>query len=104
MYRQEVRLTGLLCAHDWLSAITWTLAREARILEWSLKRTRPEGAAPWSTRSLGTQRTASHKMVTKVWSKHGLGAQRLNRILTIHGLEFSTECCRHRWWVSDTTQ
>ena len=69
---REERLAGLFSRHAGQEASTLTPALEARILEWTLKRTPPDGATQWSTRRLGTQLQVSHMMVARVWTKHGL--------------------------------
>src|SRR5947207_5863627 len=76
---REERLAGLFSRHAGQEASTLTPALEARILEWTLKRTPPDGATQWSTRRLGTQLKVSHMMVARVWAKHGLNPQRLDR-------------------------
>ena len=78
---REERLAGLFSRHAGQGASTLTPALEARILEWTLKRTPPDGATQWSTRRLGTQLQVSHMMVARVWSKHGLKPQRLDRYM-----------------------
>src|SRR5246500_5029655 len=77
-FRKE-RLAGLFSRHSGQEASTLTAGLEARILEWTLKRTPPDGATQWSTRRLGTQLKVSHMMVARVWAKHGLNPQRLER-------------------------
>src|ERR1700722_4598056 len=75
---REERLAGLFSRHAGQGASTLTAALEARILEWTLKRTPPDGATQWSTRRLGTQLRVSHMMVARVWAKHGLKPHRLH--------------------------
>ena len=69
---REERLAGLFSRHSGQEVSTLTPALEARILEWTLQRTPPDGATQWSTRRLGTQLKVSHMMVARVWDKHGL--------------------------------
>jgi hypothetical protein len=57
---------------------------EARILEWTLKRMPPDGTTQWSTRRLGAQLKVSHMMVARVWAKHGLKPQRLDRYIGLY--------------------
>jgi hypothetical protein len=57
---REERLAGLFSRHAGQAASTLTPAREARILEWTLKRMPPDGATQWSTRRLGTQLMATN--------------------------------------------
>ena len=78
---REERLAGLFSRHAGQGSSTLTPALEARILEWTLKRTPPDGATQWSTRRLGTQLQVSHMMVARVWAKHGLKPQRLDRYM-----------------------
>jgi transposase len=76
---REERLAGLFSRHAGQEASTLTPALEARILEWTLKRRPPHGSTQWSTRKLGTQLKISHMMVARVWTKHGLKPDRLDR-------------------------
>jgi transposase len=73
------RLAGLFSRHAGQEASTLTPALEARILGWTLKRKAPDGTTKWSTRKLGTHLGVSRMMVARVWAKHGLKSQRLDR-------------------------
>ena len=42
----------------------------------------------WSTRRLGTQLKVSHMMVARVWAKHGLKPQRLDRYMAANDPDF----------------
>jgi transposase len=86
-FRQE-RLAGLLSRHAGQEASTLTPALEARILGWTLKHTPPDGATQWSTRRLGTQLKVSHMMVARVWDKHGLKPQQLDRYMATNDPDF----------------
>src|SRR5258705_4380887 len=85
---REERLAGLFSRHAGQEATTLTAALEARILEWTLRRTPPDGATQWSTRRLGTQLKISHMMVSRVWAKHGLNPQRLDRYMATNDPDF----------------
>src|SRR5436853_3746525 len=85
---REERLAGLFSRHAGQEASTLTPALEARILEWTLKRKPPDGATQWSTRKLGTQLRLSHMMVARVWVKHGLKPQRLDRYMATNDPDF----------------
>src|SRR5438309_5651634 len=85
---REERLAGLFSRHAGQEASTLTPALEARILEWTLKRTPPDGATQWSTRRLGTQLKVSHMMVARVWTSHGLKPQRLDRYMASNDPDF----------------
>ena len=85
---REERLAGLFSRHAGQGASTLTPALEARILEWTLKRTPPDGATQWSTRRLGTQLQVSHMMVARVWAKHGLKPYRLDRYMATDDPDF----------------
>ena len=61
---------------------------EARILEWTLKRTPPDGATQWSTCRLGTQLKVSHMMVARVWAKLGLKPHRLDGYMASNDPQF----------------
>ena len=86
-FRDE-RLAGLFSRHAGQQASTLTPALEARILEWTLKRTPPDGSTQWSTRKLGTQLKLSHMMVARVWAKHGLKPQRLDHYMATNDPDF----------------
>lgn len=45
---------------------------EARILEWTVKRSPADGSMRWSTRKLASQLGVSHMTVARVWRKHDL--------------------------------
>jgi len=85
---REERLAGLFSRHAGQEATTLTPALEARILQWTLKRTPPDGTTQWSTRRLGTQLQVSHMMVARVWAKHGLKPQRLDRYMATNDPDF----------------
>src|SRR6267154_262053 len=85
---REERLAGLFSRHAGQEATTLTPALEARILQWTLKRTPPDGTTQWSTRRLGTQLKVSHMMVARVWVKHGLKPQRLDRYMATNDPDF----------------
>src|SRR6266478_5862884 len=85
---REERLAGLFSRHAGQEASTLTPALEARILEWTLKRRPSDGATQWSTRRLGTQLKISHMRVSRVWAKHGLNPQRLDRYMATNDPDF----------------
>src|SRR5258708_22617065 len=85
---REERLAGLFSRHAGQEATTLTPGLEARIREWTLKRRPPDGATQWSTRRLGTQLKISHMMVSRVWAKHGLHPQRLDRYMATNDPHF----------------
>ena len=89
-FRQE-RLAGLFSRHAGQEASTLTPALEARILEWTIKRKAPDGSTQWSTRKLGGQLRVSHMMVARVWAKHGLKPQRLDRYMASNDPDFETK-------------
>jgi transposase len=88
---REERLVGLFSRHAGQEASTLTPALDARILEWTLKRKAPDGTTQWSTRKLGTQLNVSHMMVARVWAKHGLKPQRLDRYMATNDRDFETK-------------
>src|SRR5499433_2047298 len=65
-----------------------TPALEARILDWTLKRKPTDGSTHWSTRKLGLALSISHMMVARVWAKHGLKPQRLDRYMVSNDPDF----------------
>src|SRR5579863_1998650 len=89
-FRQE-RLAGLFSRHAGQGPSTLTPALEARILEWTVKRKAPDGSTQWSTRKLGSHLNVSHMMVTRVWAKHGLKPQRVDRYMASNDPDFETK-------------
>ena len=85
------RLAGLFSRHAGQLPTTLTAALEARILEWTVKRKPPDGATHWSTRKLGEQLGVSHMMVARVWRKHALAPQRLDRYMASNDPNFETK-------------
>ena len=85
---REERLAGLFSRHAGQAASTLTSALEARILAWTLRHKPADGSTQWSTRKLGTQLKISHMMVARVWAKHGLKPQRLDRYMATNDPEF----------------
>jgi len=61
---------------------------EARILDWTLKSKPADGSTHWSTRKRGLALTISHMMVARVWAKHGLKPQRLDRYMVSNDPDF----------------
>jgi hypothetical protein len=88
---REERLAGLFSRHAGQEASTLTPALEARILEWTVKRKAPDGSTQWSTRKLGSQLKVSHMMVARIWAKHGLKPQRLDRYMASNDPDFETK-------------
>jgi transposase len=60
---------------------------EARILDIT-RRPPPDGATHWSTRKLGERLGVSHMMVARVWRKHGLKPQRIERYMASNDPDF----------------
>ena len=82
------RLAGLFSRHAGQEASTLTPRLEARILDWTVKRKPPDGSTHWSTRKLAEQLGVSHMMVARVWRKHALRPQRLDRYMTSDDPDF----------------
>src|ERR1700746_28875 len=82
------RLAGLCRLHAGRRPSKLTPALEARILDWTLKRKPADGSTHWSTRKLGSALTISHMMVARVWAKHGLKPQRLDRYMPPNDPDF----------------
>src|SRR5262249_61816619 len=58
------------------------------ILDWTLKRKPADGSTHWSTRKLGSALSVSHMMVARVWAKHALKPQRLDRYMASNDPDF----------------
>src|SRR5229473_1078162 len=88
---RRARLMLLLEAgHTWAAIRDKLDCNDAFIDRWC-KRFREErlaGATQWSTRRLGTQLKISHMMVSRVWVKHGLNPQRLDRYMATNDPDF----------------
>jgi len=84
----QERLAGLFSRHAGRGPSKLTPALEARILDWTLKRKPADGSTHWSTRKLGLALSISHMMVARVWAKHGLKPQRLDRYMVSNDPDF----------------
>src|SRR5690348_13962489 len=82
------RLAGLFSRHAGHGPSKLTPALEARILDWTLKRKPADGSTHWSTRKLGSALSISHMMVARVWARHGLKPQRLDRYMASNDPDF----------------
>src|SRR6516225_1510644 len=82
------RLAGLFSRHAGQLPTTLTPALEARILEWTVKRKPTDGSTHWSTRKLAEQLGVSHMMIARVWRKHALRPQRLDRYMSSDDPDF----------------
>jgi transposase len=85
------RLAGPFSRHAGQARTTLTAQLEARILEWTVKRTPPDGATQWSTRKLGEALGVSHMMIARVWRKHALRPHRLERYMASNDPDFETK-------------
>jgi Homeodomain-like domain len=77
---KEQRIAGLYSRHIGQVASILTPQLEARILDIT-RRPPPDGATHWSTRKLGERLGVSHMTVARVWRKHGLKPQRIERYM-----------------------
>jgi transposase len=75
------RLSGLFSRHAGQGPSRLTPRLEARILDWTVKRKPLDSSTHWSTRKLAEQLGITHMMVARVWRKHGLQPQRLERYM-----------------------
>src|SRR6266704_4789362 len=86
----EQRIAGLYSRHLGQVATVLTPELEARILE-ATRRAPSDGATHWSTRKLGAHLDISHMMVARVWRKHGLKPQRIERYMASNDPDFETK-------------
>lgn len=86
----EQRLAGLYSRHLGQVASRLTPRLEARILDATRKRP-SDGTTHWSTRRLAAKLGVSHMMVARVWAKHGLKPQRLERYMASNDPDFETK-------------
>jgi len=84
------RLAGLYSPHRGRAVEKRTPALEARILEWT-RRPVPDGSTHWSSRKLARHLGISHMMVARIWAKHGLKPQRLDRYMASNDPDFETK-------------
>lgn len=89
-FRAE-RLAGLFSRHAGQPTTTLTPSLEARILEWTVKRKPADGSTHWSTRKLSEAIGVSHMMIARVWRKHALKPQRLDRYMASNDPDFQTK-------------
>jgi transposase len=81
------RIAGLYSRHLGQVATVLTPQLEARILE-ATRRTPSDGTTHWSTRRLATHLGVSHMMVARVWRRHGLRPQRIERYMASNDPDF----------------
>ena len=84
---EEERIAGLYSRHIGQVASILTPQLEARILDIT-RRPPSDGATHWSTRKLGERLGVSHMMVARVWRKHGLKPQRIERYMASNDPDF----------------
>jgi transposase len=84
---EQERIAGLYSRHIGQVASILTPEVEARILDIT-RRPPPDGATHWSTRKLGERLGVSHMMVARVWRKHGLKPQRIERYMASNDPDF----------------
>jgi transposase len=87
----QERLAGLFSRHAGQEASTLTPRLEARILEYTVKRRPADGSTHWSSRKLAQHLGISHMMVARVWRKHALRPQRLDRYMASDDPDFETK-------------
>src|SRR5213080_3103564 len=83
----EQRLAGLYSRHLGQLATVLTPQLEARVLE-ATRRGPRDGTTHWSTRRLAEHLGVSHMMVARVWRKHGLKPQRIERYMASNDPDF----------------
>jgi transposase len=86
----EDRLSGLYARHRGRAAANNGAKVEARILAWTQKKP-ADGSTHWSSRKLSRALGVSHMMVARVWVKHGLRPQRLERYMASNDPKFETK-------------
>lgn len=83
----EERLAGLYSRHRGQVPLVLTPKLEARILDKTRKKP-SDGSTHWSTRKLGAELGISHMMVARVWARHGLKPQQLERYMASNDPDF----------------
>jgi transposase len=87
---EEQGLSGLAARHRGSKPSVLTPALEAKILAWT-KRSPPQGATHWSTRSLGRHLGVQHTIVARAWQRAGLKPHRLERYMRSNDPDFETK-------------
>ena len=87
----EERLSGLFSRHGGQPASKLTPRLEARILKWTLRHKPKDGSTHWSTRKLGRALGFSHMMVARVWAKHSIKPEQLERYMASNDPDFETK-------------
>jgi len=82
----QQRIAGLYSRHIGQVATVLTPELEARILEST--RHGPSSSTHWTTRKLAAHLDVSHMMVARVWRKHGLKPQRIERYMASNDPDF----------------
>ncbi len=84
------RLAGLYTRHAGRATTVLTPKMEARILDWT-RRAPTDGTTHWSTRRLAKRLRVHHMMVARVWKKHGIQPDRLERYMASDDPDFETK-------------
>ena len=87
----EERLAGLFSRQGGQPASKLTPALEARILKWTLRRKPKDGSTHWSTRKLGHALGLSHMMVARIWAKHSIKPEQLERYMASNDPDFESK-------------
>src|SRR5437660_6780181 len=82
----QQRIAGLYSRHIGQVATVLTPQLEARILDST--RHGPSSSTHWTTRKLAAHLDVSHMMVARVWRKHGLKPQRIERYMASNDPDF----------------
>jgi transposase len=83
-------IAGLSARHLGSKPTVLTPELQARILAWT-RRTPPNGATHWSTRSLGRKLGVQHTIVARAWRDAGLQPHRLERYMRSTDPDFETK-------------
>lgn len=89
-FRAE-RLSGLYSRHQGKQPAPDAEILEARIIDWTLHRTPPNGATQWSSRGLAVALAVSQSRVIRTWAKAGLQPHRLRRYKSSNDPDFEAK-------------
>jgi transposase len=88
---QTERLGGLWSRHVGRQPAPGAEKLDARIIDWTLHRTPPDGSTHWSSRKLAARLSTSQSRVARVWARAGLQPHRLRRYMTSNDPDFENK-------------
>lgn len=87
----DERIAGLWSRHKGRKPSDGSAAVEARIIDWTLHRSPPDGSTHWSCRKLAAELGVTHMRVSRTWAKAGLQPHRLRRYKASNDPDFEAK-------------